>query len=189
MSTPTNPLATLLDYVQRTHHWDEGGATRHDALLALGVLGADVAAPYKPSPGSNEEPEQTPSMLLQLALQRVEFIVDTDLIEVSDETARRKGNPYAKRKINMGDAKQYAKWAAKHLRDAWDGLEWVGKGHAEWRAMGLSSNKQAEAARATARIAIGHLQAVLNKARTHAEQQAADTAARDWLTSIGSEPT
>lgn len=36
--------------------------------------------------------------------------------------------------------------------------------------------------------AIGHLQAVLNKARTHHEQQAADTAARDWLASIGSEP-
>ena len=41
-------LATLLDYVQRTHRWDEGGATRHDALLALGLLGADVPAPYKP---------------------------------------------------------------------------------------------------------------------------------------------
>lgn len=38
-------------------------------------------------------------------------------------------------------------------------------------------------------IAIGHLQAVLNKSRTHAEQQAADTAARDWLDSIGSEPS
>lgn len=37
--------------------------------------------------------------------------------------------------------------------------------------------------------AIGHLQAVLNKKRSHAEQQAADTAARDWLASIGSEPT
>lgn len=36
---------------------------------------------------------------------------------------------------------------------------------------------------------ITHLQAVLNKARTHAEQQAADTAARDWLISIGSAPT
>jgi hypothetical protein len=36
--------------------------------------------------------------------------------------------------------------------------------------------------------AVGHLQAVLNKARTHAEQQAADSAARDWLISIGSEP-
>ena len=34
-----------------------------------------------------------------------------------------------------------------------------------------------------------NLQAVLNKPRTHADQQAADTAARDWLTSIGSEPT
>ena len=49
MSGAEQALATLLDYVQRTHRWDEGGATRHDALLALGVLGADVAAPYKPA--------------------------------------------------------------------------------------------------------------------------------------------
>jgi hypothetical protein len=41
-------LATLLDYVQRSTHWCEGGATRHDALLALGELGADVPSPYKP---------------------------------------------------------------------------------------------------------------------------------------------
>ena len=48
MSGAEQALATLLDYVQRTRQWDEGGATRHDALLALGVLGADVAEPYKP---------------------------------------------------------------------------------------------------------------------------------------------
>lgn len=48
--------------------------------------------------------------------------------------------------------------------------------------------RHAEAARATGRVAIGHLQAVLNKARTFDEQQKADAAARDWLNSIGSEP-
>jgi hypothetical protein len=130
----------------------------------------------------------TPSMLLQLALQRVDFIVDTDMIEVSDETARRKGNPYAKRKINMADAKHYAKWAADHLRAAWDALEWTEQGLAEWRAEAQSKARQAEAARATARVAIGHLQEVLNKPRTHEAQQRADTMARDWLASIGSEP-
>lgn len=70
-----------------------------------------------------------------------------------------------------------------------DHIEWLEKGNEEWRLIYLSTNKQAEAARATARIAIGHLHAVLNKARTHDEQQKADTAARDWLTSIGSEPS
>lgn len=59
----------------------------------------------------------------------------------------------------------------------------------ELQDVARSSARHAEAARATSRVAINHLQAVLNKARTHAEQQAADTAARDWLTSIGSEPT
>ena len=69
-----------------------------------------------------------------------------------------------------------------------DRVDWLEKGNAEWRSEALSAKAQARAARAAARIAISHLQAVLNKPRTHAEQQAADTAARDWLESIGSEP-
>jgi hypothetical protein len=69
-----------------------------------------------------------------------------------------------------------------------DAIDWLEKGNAEWRSEALQAKRHAEAARATARIAIGHLQAVLNTARTHADQQAADTAARDWLISIGSEP-
>ena len=68
-----------------------------------------------------------------------------------------------------------------------DALDWAEKGLAEWRDMALANERHAEAARATARVAIGHLQEVLNKPRTHDEQQRADTLARDWLTSIGSE--
>jgi len=64
---------------------------------------------------------------------------------------------------------------------------WNDKGLAEWRDTALSEMKQAKAARATARIAITHLQKVLNGCKTHDEQQAADTAARDWLDSIGAE--
>ncbi len=37
-------LATLLDYVERSTHWREGGATRHDAMLALGELRAAIPA-------------------------------------------------------------------------------------------------------------------------------------------------
>lgn len=70
-----------------------------------------------------------------------------------------------------------------------DDKEWIEKGLAEWRNMAQVNARQAEAARATARIAIGHLQSVLNKPRTHDQQQTADSAARDWLLSIGSEPT
>lgn len=40
---------------------------------------------------------------------------------------------------------------------------------------------QRRSACTTASLAISHLEAVLNGARTHAQQQAADTAARDWL--------
>ena len=69
-----------------------------------------------------------------------------------------------------------------------DHIDWLEKGNEEWRQMFQAKRREAHAARATARIAIGHLQSVLNRPRTHAEQQTADTAARDWLTSIGSEP-
>jgi len=69
-----------------------------------------------------------------------------------------------------------------------DDTEWIEKGLAEWRSNALENARHAEMARATARVAINHLQSVLNKSRTHAQQQDADTSARDWLLSIGSEP-
>lgn len=89
---------------------------------------------------------------------------------------------------NQGDSpeKRVMLYTGGSLGDA---LEWAEKGLAEWRATAQSNARHAEVARATARVAINHLQDVLNKARTHDEQQRADTAARDWLTSIGSDPS
>ena len=74
------------------------------------------------------------------------------------------------------------------IEEAIDHFDWLEKGNDEWRGLGLSYQKQASASQASARIAIRHLQAVLNKPRNHAEQIMADTEARDWLISIGSEP-
>lgn len=85
----------------------------------------------------------------------------------------------------------HSEWISIRLdfvQEAIDHLDWLEKGNAEWRALALSSSGHAEAAQVTARVAISHLQAVLNKPRTHDEQQRADTLARDWLISIGSEP-
>jgi hypothetical protein len=70
-----------------------------------------------------------------------------------------------------------------------DKIEWLEKGNAEWRGLALANAQQVRAAQATARIAITHLQEVLNKAQTFDEQIDADTDARNWLISIGSEPT
>jgi hypothetical protein len=91
--------------------------------------------------------------------------------------------------VEGGTDRHAAKLALKDVGEMLDDIEWTEKGLAEWRDVAMANQKQAHAAQATARVAIAHLQAVLNKARTHAEQQAADTAARDWLISIGSEPT
>lgn len=86
----------------------------------------------------------------------------------------------------------HAEWILVRLdfvQDAIDHIEWLEKGNDEWRYVALANQKQVRMERTHARVAIAHLQAVLNKARTHAEQQTADTAARDWLISIGSDPT
>jgi hypothetical protein len=85
----------------------------------------------------------------------------------------------------------HAEWIQVRLdfvREAIDHMDWLEKGNKEWRDIALSHIRQSNAAKAASSIATRHLQAVLNKPRTFDEQQAADTAARDWLTSIGSEP-
>jgi len=74
------------------------------------------------------------------------------------------------------------------VQEAIDHIDWLEKGVGEWRDIALSHIRQSNAAKAASSIATRHLQAVLNKPRTFDEQQAADTAARDWLESIGSEP-
>jgi hypothetical protein len=48
-------LLILHDFVERATHWREGGATRHDALLALGRLGVDVPKPFKPRDSASDE--------------------------------------------------------------------------------------------------------------------------------------
>ena len=79
----------------------------------------------------------------------------------------------------------WVKVGAGFLGEAIDHMDWLEKGNAEWRSEYQRVAKHAEAVRATARIAIGHLEKVLNGCRTAEEQMAADKAAREWLTSIG----
>lgn len=74
------------------------------------------------------------------------------------------------------------------VQEAIDHIEWLEKGNNEWRQQAMANARHAEAARATARVAIGHLQAILNEARTCHQSLHAERLARDWLTSIGSEP-
>ncbi len=73
------------------------------------------------------------------------------------------------------------------LRKAIDNIDYTEKGLAEWRATALSNGRQAEAARATARIAIKHLQAVVKNSPLPIEDFNARCHALDWLLSIGHE--
>ncbi len=79
-----------------------------------------------------------------------------------------------------------AEWVSVRLdvvQEAAYHMEWLDKGCEEWREIGLAADKQAKAAKATSRVAIAHLVAILNGG-----QQKANAAARDWLESIDAIP-
>jgi hypothetical protein len=86
-------------------------------------------------------------------------------------------------------AKQEAELRRLHTENAElkDEVEWNDKGLAGWRDRAMSEIKQAKAARATAQIAITHLQKVLDIRSSYDDLKAAETAAREWLESIGAE--
>lgn len=87
----------------------------------------------------------------------------------------------------------HATWIQVRLdvvQAAIDHIEWVSKGNDEYRQIATTQGRQLKAVQATARVAIGHLQAVLGmlRGKTSAEDaRRAKGAARDWLVSIGSD--
>jgi len=70
---------------------------------------------------------------------------------------------------------------AGFLQENADCIEWLGKNLEKSRNETMTAEGRARRAEAMVRIAVGHLQAVLK------DQQNADTAARNWLNSIGDE--
>lgn len=69
--------------------------------------------------------------------------------------------------------------AIDHIDSAIDRIDWFERGLIEWRSIAMHNAKTAEAARATARIAISHLTASISGLETAKES------AREWLASIG----
>lgn len=78
--------------------------------------------------------------------------------------------------------KEYVQVRLDVIQEAIDSIEWMDKGITEWRDRSDSNATQAKAARATARIAINHLIAVLKHSDPNAD---ASVAANEWLESIG----
>lgn len=73
--------------------------------------------------------------------------------------------------------------------EVFDCIEWLEAGIDEWRSEAKTHLQHAAAARSTAAIAIRHLHAILNQQRTATQSWQAEQEARQWLESIGSEPT
>lgn len=78
--------------------------------------------------------------------------------------------------------------ALEALDELDDHIDWIEKGNNEWRGMAQRNAQEGTRLAAVLRIAIGHLHSVLNQQHSADNQLKADTAARDWLISIGSEP-
>lgn len=78
--------------------------------------------------------------------------------------------------------------AIQALKALPDQIDWIERGIVEWREVAQQNGKRATMARATARVAITHLQTILNGRLDANQMLAAESAARDWLESIGEEP-
>jgi len=70
----------------------------------------------------------------------------------------------------------------EHLSEAIDHMEWIEKGVEEWRQMYVAESLRYTTEAAISRVAIRRLIDMLRINRIPLD---ADTAARDWLTSIG----
>lgn len=123
---------------------------------------------------------------LTAGLHYVDRIVAAREASVSYETMQRSGfrrKAGWRRAYKLTDARSDAATAAIRLRNAWELLDPISpakQADARRTALGIAQEQL--------QIAIKHLQAMLNGARNFQDQQDADTAARDWLVSIGSEP-
>lgn len=160
MTNDKDPITVLTDYVQRSTHWQEGGSTRHDAILALKAMSDKKAIPV----GSIHK--------AHLKLKPGTWCCEVLLYSPDNPRDQPQDRVMLYTAGSLSDALLYAE-----------------SDRAQWREQAETKARHLVAVQATARVAIGHLQAVLNQSRTHDEQLAADTLARDWLTSIGSEPT
>lgn len=68
----------------------------------------------------------------------------------------------------------HSEWISVRLdvvQNCIDQLEWLEAGILEWQSEYNKQQRNSKVAQAIARIAVGHLQAVLNESRSHQEQQ------------------
>lgn len=66
-----------------------------------------------------------------------------------------------------------------------DHMHWLDRGVAEWRHVALKAQSQSASNWLVSDMAIRHLHAILNSQRTATQSWEAETAARQWLASIG----
>lgn len=156
---------------------DEARLARHRA--ACSIVHPDVVAGRRAQAereqGQREDVIRGAVLELTAGLEYVQKITTVPSQEVSYETMQRK--------YTLADARSHSQTAGIRLRNAWELLDPINPAkQAQAQRTALGNAQEA------LQTAVGHLQKVLNGCRSADEQQRADTAARNWLASIGSEP-
>lgn len=149
--------------LHRTVHQDISGAVRHRIMVEAANTEADIRCKlidmgWRPPTKPVNQPQVPTKAWLHAT---------SDACVTTDPTAYDKGRP-----LVLQD-------------DVRDHVEWLDAGVNEWLSEALTQRKHAAAARATAAIAIRHLQAILNTDVTATQAWQAKQEARQWLESIG----
>lgn len=160
--TDASRLAAHRD-LHRTVHQDISEAVRHRIMVEAANTEAEIRAKlidmgWRPPTKPVNQPQVPTKAWLHAT---------SDACVTTDPTAYDKG-----RQLVLKD-------------DVRDHVEWLEAGIDEWRSEALTHRKHAAAARATAAIAIRHLQAILNADVTATQAWQAKQEARQWLESIG----
>lgn len=95
---------------------------------------------------------------------------------------------YVRRTTRWEEGRPARHDAIEALKVLSDQIDWIERGLAEWRESCQLRDRALKQQSATARVAIGHLQTLLNGRLDANQMLAAEKAARDWLESIGEEP-
>ena len=92
---------------------------------------------------------------------------------------------YVRRTTHWEEGRPDRHDAIQALKVLYDQIDWIERGIVEWRESFQLRDRALKQQSATIRVAITHLKTILNGRLDASQMLAAESAARDWLESIG----
>jgi hypothetical protein len=184
----------------------------NEARLAAHRRLHNIGLPPHPDIVRSKSLQREASFLVAQAIGEIDVIVDTNFTGYADFGDNPRRNHTDKRPFTLKDARPHARYAAKLLREAWEMLDpcmsspqrihddhalrtrlinlgWTPPATQVIVAKAMRSGNYMALMLFQRKEAISHLQAILNIRRTATQALESDRAAREWLCSIGSDPT